>query len=538
MGEGLYDLPEGWVWTTVGNVSQVKGGKRLPKGYEYAENHTKYPYIRVIDFGNYTVHLSNLKFIELETHEKIANYTISHQDLYISIAGSIGKVGFIPAYLSGANLTENAAKITNICNLSKKFICYLLSSNFVQEQIKFLTISTNQPKLALFRIKKINIPLPPLNEQHRIVAKIEELFSKLDAGIELLNKLKTKLKRYRQAVLKAAVEGNLTKEWREAHQGELEPASDLLKRILKQRREKWEADELAKMEAKGKTPKNDKWKQKYKEPVAPDTSDLPELPDGWCWVSAEQINDASRNITYGVIKLGQHIENGVPTLRSSNVRYLKLDLKGIKRISPIISNKYNRTILNGEEVLVTIRGTLGGVISVPQKCQGYNISREIGLIVPSRSIYSECYAIMIGSSVVQNWLSRHTKGIAYTGINLETLNQMPVPLFSTTEQKEIVVEIEEKFSIIDHLEKTIETNLKRSEKLRQSILKQAFTGQLVPQDPKDEPASKLLERIKAEKAQREAKQKAKKKTRKTTKKRQKTSKTKQLELDIKNNDLG
>ncbi|MFM6395314.1 MAG: hypothetical protein ACKPFF_01365, partial [Planktothrix sp.] len=111
---------------------------------------------------------------------------------------------------------------------------------------------------------KIYLPLPPLPEQYRIVDKIEELFTELDAGVELLKKLKAKLKRYRQAVLKAAVEGNLTKEWREANQGKLEPASVLLERILKQRREKWEAEQLEKMKAQGKPPKDDSWKLKYK----------------------------------------------------------------------------------------------------------------------------------------------------------------------------------------------------------------------------------------------------------------------------------
>ena len=322
-------------------------------------------------------------------------------------------------------------------------------------------------------------------------------------------------------MLKAAVEGNLTKEWREANQGKLEPASILLERILKQRREKWEAEQLAKMKAQGKPPKDDSWKLKYKEPIAPDTSDLPELPDGWCWASLEQLSDAARSITYGVVKLGEHTENGVATLRSSNVRPLKLDLNGIKKIYSELSNQYGRTILKGGEILITIRGTLGGVVSVPNNCVGYNISREVGMIAPSSEISSYCYSILIASINIQNWLLTRTKGIAYTGINLETLNQTPLPLFSLLEQELIVLEVQKYLSIIDQLEKTIDANLKRSEKLRQSILKQAFEGKLVPQDPNDEPAEKLLERIKAEKAKQT-----------TTKTKRKTQSKKQSDLQL------
>ena len=129
------------------------------------------------------------------------------------------------------------------------------------------------------------VPLPPENEQIRIVAKIEELFTKLDAGKEELLQAKARLKRYRQAVLKAAMDGKLTEDWRKKQGDEIESASILLDRILKERRDKWEADQLEQMSAKGKTPKDDKWKNKYMEPLGPDTSKLPELPEGWMWVT-------------------------------------------------------------------------------------------------------------------------------------------------------------------------------------------------------------------------------------------------------------
>jgi type I restriction enzyme S subunit len=138
------------------------------------------------------------------------------------------------------------------------------------------------------------------------------------------------LKRYRQAMLKAAVEGKLTKDWREAHQGELEPASVLLERILKQRREKWEAEQLAQMKAKGKTPKDDSWKLKYKEPVAPNISKLPELPKGWVWTSIEQI---SQLVTDGDHKPPKRVSFGIPHLTARNVINWTLSEKGCTYIS-------------------------------------------------------------------------------------------------------------------------------------------------------------------------------------------------------------
>ena len=520
MGEDLYELPKGWVWVISSEVcASVRDGTHdTPK---YVEQGV--PLITSKNLTESGLDFSTAKNISWEDHQNISiRSAVEKGDILFAMIGTIGNPVLVR--------TDKIFSIKNI-GLFKKdefvinsnYLNYWLSCIIFKKIIenKWLLKGTTQKFIPLGYLRIIDIPLPPLPEQYRIVAKIEEIFTELDAGVELLKKLKAKLKRYRQAVLKSAVEGNLTKEWREANQGNLEPASILLERILKQRREKWEAEQLAKMKAQGKPPKDDSWKLKYKEPIAPDTSDLPELPDGWCWASLEQLSDAARSITYGVVKLGEHTENGVATLRSSNVRPLKLDLNGIKKIYSELSNQYGRTILKGGEILITIRGTLGGVVSVPNNCVGYNISREVGMIAPSSEISSYCYSILIASINIQNWLLTRTKGIAYTGINLETLNQTPLPLFSLLEQELIVLEVQKYLSIIDQLEKTIDANLKRSEKLRQSILKQAFEGKLVPQDPNDEPAEKLLERIKAEKAKQT-----------TTKTKRKTQSKKQSDLQL------
>jgi type I restriction enzyme S subunit len=158
--------------------------------------------------------------------------------------------------------------------------------------------------------------IAPLAEQHRIVSAIEQQFTRLDAGVAALKRVQAKLKRYRAAVLKAAVEGKLTEAWRAEHPA-TEPASILLERILKERRARWEAD----LRAKGKDPA----KVKYVEPAKPDLENLPELPEGWCWATLEQLSDENRAITYGVVKLGE------PVVGALGATKLKVESRTEKR---------------------------------------------------------------------------------------------------------------------------------------------------------------------------------------------------------------
>jgi len=190
-------------------------------------------------------------------------------------------------------------------------------------------------------------------------------------------------------------------------------------------------------------------------------------------------------------------------LRSSNVRHLHLEVENVKRISPTIASQYRRTFLEGGEILVTIRGTLGGVVVAPDAFRKFNVSREVAVVALVDRRVGPALAILIASIQVQNWIARHTRGIAYTGINIETLKALPLPLPPFEEQQEIVAEVERRLSIVDELEAQVEADLKRAGRLRQSILKRAFAGRLVPQDSNDEPAEKLLERIRAERTESE-----------------------------------
>lgn len=175
-------VPESWEVTTVGDVTEVKGGKRLPKGDKLVEMNTGFPYIRVTDLNEFSVDVHGLLYLTEKTQRQISRYIINRDDVYISIAGSIGVTGMIPPKLDGANLTENAARliVRESMQLNSQFLMYWLASHHCQSEIKAQTVKNAQPKLALARIKSLNIPLPSLDEQREIARALELTRSKTE----------------------------------------------------------------------------------------------------------------------------------------------------------------------------------------------------------------------------------------------------------------------------------------------------------------------------------------------------------------------
>ena len=181
-------IPENWEVRPIKELGEIKGGKRLPKGDSFSDLKNNYPYIRVTDLTKHTVNTSNLKYLKPETQRRIKNYTITSNDVYISIAGTIGLVGSIPQELNGANLTENAAKICSIKNVDKKFLIYFLNSQIGKSQINTFVGKSTQPKLALFRIEQIKIPIPPITEQQ----SISEVLSTIDTRLDIIERERDK----------------------------------------------------------------------------------------------------------------------------------------------------------------------------------------------------------------------------------------------------------------------------------------------------------------------------------------------------------
>jgi type I restriction enzyme S subunit len=292
------------------------------------------------------------------------------------------------------------------------------------------------------------------------VAKLEKLLGQVDASQQRLARIPVLLKCFRQSVLAAACSGRLTADWRE----DAQPKDLILPELAN-------PDEISDME------------------------ELIEAPESWRWLPLQVLCDPNRSICYGVIKLGVEVPDGIPCLRTSDVKPLLIDTTGVKKISPGISDEYKRTLLRGGEVLVSVRGTLGGVAVVPDSLRGWNISREVA-VVPIKGVVPEFVAFWIASVRCQNWLSGVAKGVAYTGINIADLKLLPIALPPLAEQQEIVRRVTGLFALADQLEQRLAQARKQVDKLTPSLLARAFAGQLVPQNPADEPASMLISRIK------------------------------------------
>ena len=289
-----FDLPQGWEWCRLGDVALVKGGKRVPNGYQLLEKPTSHIYIRVTDMKEGSLSDKNLRYISDTIYESIKTYTISKDDLYLTIAGSIGKVGVVPPLFDGMSLTENAVKLTRI-SIFKMFLYHCICSELVQAQFHQRTNQVAQPKLAIERIESTLIPLPPLAEQQRIVAKIEELiplieqYGKAQNELEVLNSnIREQLKK---SVLQYAIEGKLVPQCEKDGTTE-----DLLQEIQAEKQRLYTEGKLKKKDLTHSTIFRGE-DNKYYEQIGKEVSDITEeipydLPNGWsfcrlsvlCWL--------------------------------------------------------------------------------------------------------------------------------------------------------------------------------------------------------------------------------------------------------------
>ncbi len=205
----LPELPEGWAWASIGEIGFVTGGKRLPAGHGYAETPTDHPYVRVLDMFEGGVDTGNLVYLRPDTQAEISAYTISSEDTFISIAGTIGVAGRIPRSISGANLTENAARIRLGSLIHPDLLWRFLGTELGKTQVRFQTVATGQPKLALFRIEQIVMPVPPLDEQTLLLERVLEKFSFVDKLASSTSRLAARCLTLEQAALAKAFRGEL-----------------------------------------------------------------------------------------------------------------------------------------------------------------------------------------------------------------------------------------------------------------------------------------------------------------------------------------
>ncbi len=383
--------------------------------------------------------------------------------------------------------------------LNGSFLAYRLNAH---DFVRFASHinAGDRPRVDFESIGEFEVEVPPPAEQRRIVAAIEELLSDLDAAVAALERARANLKRYRAAVLKAAVEGKLTEQWRK-QQPPAEPAEKLLERILAERRRRWEEAQLAKYGAKRQTPPRN-WKEKYPEPARPDTKELPELPEGWCWTSVEAVGD----VLLGRQRAPQFLTGRFsrPYLRVANIKDDRIDFSDLESMDfdEVHFQKYQ---LQPSDILVS-EGQSPELVGQSAIFQGevdglcfqktlHRFRGEANRVLPE-------FAQLVFRAHVKSGVFRRlapiTTNIAH--LTLERFCAAPFPLAPLTEQTEIVNAITAGMSRLSQAARVLQDSLIRGSRLRQSILQYAFEGKLVPQDPNDEPATILLERIRAERS--------------------------------------
>ena len=403
-------------------------------------------------------------------------------DVLISVRAPVG-----PTNLCGIRscIGRGLAAIRPEGDIPSKYILYGIRAS--DNDLRAKATGTTFEAIKGDDLRSHVIPLAPLPEQRRIVAEIEKQFTRLDASVAALRRTQANLKRYRASVLRAACSGELVPTEAElacAEGREYEPADVLLERILAERRARWESQE--------------KRRGKYKEPAAPDTSDLPPLPDGWVWATLAQL---------GEVRLGRQRSpkratgpNMHPYMRAANVTWDGLDLTDVKEMDFTPAEYETYGLLAGDILLSEASGTADEVGKpavwngeVDDCCFQNTLIR----VRAESELVSYLFHHLL-SDARTGALGRAARGVGIHHLGAQRAETWVVRIPPLAEQRRIVAEAERRLSVIQQAEAAVDASLQRAERLRQSILKRAFSGELVAQDPDDQPASVLLERIRVQ----------------------------------------
>lgn len=490
------DLPPGWTMTTVESVGRVDLGRQ--RSPEHHRGPNMKPYLRVANVYEDRIDISDVMEMNFSPPEA-ERFGLSSGDILLNEGQSkelIGRPAMYRNELPGACFTNSLVRFrAHSCvdpTFALRLFIHYMKSGIFQS---IASVTTNIAHLGAGRFAKLPFPLPPLIEQRRIVSKLEELLARSRRAKDALDAIPPLLEKLRQSILATAFRGDLTADWR-AKNPDVEPAEELLKRIRIERRKTWEEAELAKLRAKGQTPADHRWKAKYKEPEPVDTSELPELPDGWCWACLDEVVRGDVPIAYGIVQPGKDEPHGVPVVRAKDIQDGAIVCEGLSRTALNIAAAYERTTLEAGDVLLCIIRDLR-VAVVPHVLAGGNIVRGIVRLAPSRLVLSGYLAAYLSSPAAQDSLMSNYRGIDMPVINVKDVRRTPVAVAPLLEQEQIERRLNHSLRSVERMSKC---GPSRSlvEQLERALLTKAFQGELVEQDPNDEPASAMLERLAAE----------------------------------------
>ncbi|WP_437724050.1 restriction endonuclease subunit S [Sorangium sp. So ce861] len=498
------DLPRGWAWATPMDLASSEDhslgigpfGSDL-KVSDYRD--AGVPLVFVRNVRTQTFGGDRDRYISLAKAEALGAHRVRVGDLLVTKMGDPpGDVCLYPEGEPDAVMTADCIRLRlhEMLNVRKYFL-YAFRSDIVRDQIVQRTGGVAQQKISLEKFRTILIPVPPLMEQGRIVAAVEQELSSIDSGVRSLERVLVNIDRFRAAILEAACEGRLVpteaelarKEGREYESGDV-----LLRRILAERRVRWEADQLAMFKAKGQLPRDDRWKAKYEEPKGPNTNEFPEQPEGWLRATLNMICPVFVDCEHRTPK---YQLDGLPALRPRDVVGGVLNVNGAARVS---EHEYEIQIVRrrpvGGDVVYSRELSFGWAVVVPEHVR-LCLSQGMVLFRPADGVSSVYLKTFLNSPVGRRQSKRAATGSAHPHVNLGDIRNFVIDVPPIAEQQRILEEVDRRLSVADETEQAVRVLLARGRRLRQAVLKRAFEGKLVPQDPNDEPASVLLERIRS-----------------------------------------
>lgn len=479
-------LPNGWEWISIGETGEYINGFAFKPSHRDAGG---LPIVRIQNLTNESKPLNNT------TIEVPSYYKIDTGDMLMSWSATLD----VFVWRRGpALVNQHIFKVVpDERVMSKSLLFYWLKQAIQQLQKTEHLHGSTMMHINRGPFMAHRVPLPPAVEQTRIVAKLEELLSDLDAGVAELKAAQKKLAQYRQSLLKAAVEGTLTAEWRKK-KTPTENGAQLLQRILTERRVRWEAKQLAKFKEQGKTPPKD-WQKKYPVPVQPLNTNYTRLPEGWVWATVDQLAAIGTGVTPLKSKSQYYVGGDIPWVTSGALNN-EMVTEAIEYVTPLALKDCRLESYPAGSLLVAMYGegkTRG-------KCSELAMSATINQAIAAL-VFEEAASVCkpyIKSFLLKSYddMRNQASGGVQPNMNLQIVRSIAIPIPPVDEQNEITRILSSQLEAAKDQVTAIDLSLQQSTAQRQNILRTAFAGQLVPQDPNDEPARVLMERIRLERA--------------------------------------